>query len=122
MVSYADKLRDPRWQRARLEVFGRDGWACRRCGETAKTLHVHHREYVGADPWDTPPALLETLCEDCHGQSHAPRPLDPATLAEWRSSVEHRLGLAVAAVRKVLEEIGQLEAEAVAVQAAGSRE
>jgi hypothetical protein len=66
LSSYAEKLRDPRWQRRRLEVLERDEWMCRSCFSTAKTLHVHHTRYVGRDPWDTPPDLLVTLCESCH--------------------------------------------------------
>lgn len=65
--SYLEKLRDPRWQKKRLEILDRDGWACQRCGETTKTLHVHHRLYhEGYDPWDYDQHELLTLCEDCH--------------------------------------------------------
>lgn len=62
---YAEKLRDPRWQRRRLEIMSRDGFACRRCGDATRTLHVHHLRYSG-EPWEAPDAALETLCEDCH--------------------------------------------------------
>ena len=65
--SYYEKLRDPRWQRKRLEVLERDGWACQLCDENTKTLNVHHRLYEkGRDPWDYPVETLVTLCEDCH--------------------------------------------------------
>lgn len=119
-MTYADKLLDPRWQRVRLEVMSRDEWKCRQCGAEDKTLHVHHRSYVGSDPWDTPPRLLETLCEDCHGRGHAPRPLDPEAVREWREDIERRLGVAVTDVRELLgrisalqEECGKVAAEAV---------
>jgi len=62
---YSEKLRDPRWQRKRLEIFQRDDFTCLACGSTTKTLHVHHLAYKG-DPWDCPSELLETLCETCH--------------------------------------------------------
>lgn len=68
MTSYSEKLKDPRWQKTRLEVLSRDGWNCRSCGSTEKTLHVHHSYYVGGrDPWDYPPSVLVSLCKDCHG-------------------------------------------------------
>lgn len=65
-MTYADKLRDPRWQKKRLEVMQRDGFRCRDCGDTSNTLHVHHCFYEKGGPWDTPSGLLMTLCEPCH--------------------------------------------------------
>ena len=56
---------DPRWQRLRLEIMQRDGFACVACGDAESTLHVHHIEYNG-ELWDAPPADLQTLCESCH--------------------------------------------------------
>ena len=66
MATYSEKLRDPRWQRMRLEILQRDSWKCTRCGNTENTLHVHHIKYCGKDPWDTPVEFLKTLCEFCH--------------------------------------------------------
>lgn len=71
MSSYAEKLKDPRWQRVRLKIFERDCWRCRACGAEDKTLHVHHEAYRG-EPWDAPEEALKTLCEDCHSKSHEP--------------------------------------------------
>lgn len=70
--SYAQKLRDPRWQRRRLEIMGRDKFACRMCGDSKSTLNVHHIFYTrGADPWDYPDTALVTTCEACHEELHA---------------------------------------------------
>ena len=64
---YQRLLRDPRWQRRRLEVFVRDGWACRECGERGRELQVHHTVYVaGKAPWEVPMRTLVTLCVTCH--------------------------------------------------------
>jgi hypothetical protein len=66
-MTYSEKLKDPRWQKKRLEILNRDKFACQDCFETTKTLHVHHLDYEqGADPWDYPDNYLITLCEDCH--------------------------------------------------------
>jgi hypothetical protein len=66
-IPYAQKLRDPRWQRKRLEVMQRDNFTCQSCGLDNKTLNVHHGYYqAGKDPWDYPTSSLTTLCEDCH--------------------------------------------------------
>jgi hypothetical protein len=59
------KLRDPRWQKRRLEIYNRDNFACTKCGDTKTTLAVHHLYYVG-NPWDAPDNALKTVCEDCH--------------------------------------------------------
>lgn len=69
--SYSELLKDPRWQRKRLEIFQRDDWACTRCRDTSKSLHVHHLKYInGIAPWEYNGCLLVTLCEDCHKQAH----------------------------------------------------
>ena len=65
--TYAEKLKDPRWQKKRLMIFERDGFTCRNCQSKKKTLHVHHLWYVGGNPWDAPMDALITLCGDCHG-------------------------------------------------------
>lgn len=65
--SYSEKLKDPRWQKKRLEVMQRDGFKCTRCNCDTQTLHVHHIRYIeGREPWDYEIIDLTTLCEDCH--------------------------------------------------------
>lgn len=66
-MGYSEKLRDPRWQKKRLEIFGRDNWTCVSCGCKDKPLNVHHLTYRKCDPWEYPDELYQTLCEDCHG-------------------------------------------------------
>jgi hypothetical protein len=64
---YAEKLKNPRWQKKRLKILERDGWACQKCFDNESTLVVHHRLYLTrTEPWDYPDELLITLCEDCH--------------------------------------------------------
>lgn len=66
-MTYAEKLRDPRWQKKRLEIMGRDKFTCQKCSDATKTLNVHHRYYSkGAMPWEYPDNALVTLCEPCH--------------------------------------------------------
>lgn len=67
--SYRALLRDPRWQKKRLEVFLRDRWQCQQCGARDRELQVHHRRYQpGGMPWDVPLGWLVTLCKPCHRQ------------------------------------------------------
>lgn len=65
--TYSEKLKDPRWQRKRLEIFQRDNWTCQKCEDTKSPLVVHHRFYLlDHEHWDYPDDLLVTLCERCH--------------------------------------------------------
>lgn len=65
--SYADKLKDPRWQKKRLGILERDEFTCMHCGATDKTLHVHHTFYgTGKEPWEAKDNCLKTLCFSCH--------------------------------------------------------
>lgn len=63
---YRQKLRDPRWQKKRLEILNRDGFSCCKCRTSKETLHVHHKRYIGGDPWNIPNDALVTLCEGFH--------------------------------------------------------
>ncbi len=67
---YAAALTDPRWQRKRLEIMQRDGWACTRCGDAESQLHVHHSAYNGK-PWECPDSAMFTLCHECHSKQHS---------------------------------------------------
>lgn len=65
--TYSEKLKDPRWQKLRLEVFERDEFACTRCGDKESTLNVHHWSYAkSGNPWDSDIGELDTVCEECH--------------------------------------------------------
>jgi hypothetical protein len=62
---YAEKLKDPRWQKKRLEILSRDEFTCQLCNDKDSTLHVHHNKY-GSNPWDIENDKLITYCEHCH--------------------------------------------------------
>ena len=65
--TYAEKLRDPRWQKKRLEIMQRDQFTCQHCQDKTGTLNVHHAVYVkGCEPWEYPTYMLITVCEPCH--------------------------------------------------------
>lgn len=65
-MTYADKLRSPKWQRKRLEILERAGWKCQSCGATDKNLQVHHLVYSKRDPWDYADDCYQSLCDECH--------------------------------------------------------
>jgi hypothetical protein len=67
-------LKDPRWQKKRLEILNASNWTCDTCDATKKTLHVHHAWYEwGKEPWDYPNESLSCLCEDCHASAELDR-------------------------------------------------
>lgn len=74
-MSYTELLRDPRWQRKRLEVMQRSDFACEECSDTTTTLNVHHTKYKkGRMPWEYEDAELLCLCEQCHAHRHGKAP------------------------------------------------
>lgn len=66
LMSYAEKLKDPRWQRKRLEIMQRDDFTCQCCQDAEKHLNVHHLYYSGSNPWESKSDALVTVCQDCH--------------------------------------------------------
>lgn len=72
MSQYSSKLRDPRWQKKRLEVMESAGFKCARCGEEGEELNVHHVVYQkGLDPWEYDTVDLACLCKSCHEATHS---------------------------------------------------
>ncbi len=64
---YLEKLKDPRWQKKRLEILQRDNWTCQSCEDTQSTFNVHHKAYLPfREPWEYPDYLLTVTCEKCH--------------------------------------------------------
>lgn len=73
-AAYALKLKDPRWQKKRLEIFDRDAWMCQECRSAEITLNVHHLYYDSDnEPWEYDNSALITLCEQCHERETAER-------------------------------------------------
>lgn len=90
---YAAERLDPRWQKKRLEIMQRDGFKCVHCWGAENTLHVHHAYYVkGRKCWDYPDFALQTTCDDCHKETHAPREKDPdeiqSDITEWEIEMD----------------------------------
>lgn len=70
---YIEKLRDPRWQKRRLEVLEAASWSCEWCSASKRNLQVHHAYYAprseGIDPWEYPAGSLFCLCDPCHKEA-----------------------------------------------------
>ena len=66
-MTYAEKLRDPRWRAKRLTILARDRYTCQSCTVGYKIMEVHHEYYLpGLEPWEYPDSALVTLCPGCH--------------------------------------------------------
>lgn len=68
--TYSEKLKDPRWQKRRLEIMKSADFKCEYCGNAAETLHIHHLRYRG-EPWEARDEDLECLCETHHALREA---------------------------------------------------
>jgi len=93
-MTYAEKLKDPRWQKKRLEIMQLAEFACEECGDKESTLHVHHRYYVKSRyPWQYPNFALRCICSQCHDDSHA-KDVDASdfSLEEWEIEADWILG------------------------------
>jgi hypothetical protein len=67
MSNYSSMLRDPRWQKKRLEIMQAADFTCQDCGSKTATLNVHHVLYKsGVKPWEYPSDCLIVVCESCH--------------------------------------------------------
>lgn len=75
-MTYAEQLKDPRWQKKRLKIMERDNFACVACGNTKRELHVHHGVYIkGLLAWEYELKYLHTLCNLCHDTTELFMPL-----------------------------------------------
>lgn len=45
-MNYQEQIKDPRWQKRRLEILQLDNFTCQICGSYNKTLHIHHTIYL----------------------------------------------------------------------------
>lgn len=82
--TYSEKLKDPRWQKRRLERFQAAEFRCQDCDCAEKTLHVHHRYYISKrEPWEYPDFALRVLCEDCHSIWHELQAEGHLSLYDW---------------------------------------
>ena len=82
-----------RWQAVRRQVFNRDGWRCRRCGNVSR-LEADHLTPLEDDEGQDPYAMdgIQTLCRPCHlkktALENSARRGDPVEgRAEWESFV-----------------------------------
>jgi len=103
-MTYSEKLRDPRWQKKRLEILNRDNFTCQDCYDTKSTLHVHHLDYEsGTEPWGYPDDWYITLCETCHSEIEKKRKAFEENLSK-RFRLHLKDEFSIYCVEKVLTE------------------
>lgn len=70
-IAYSDKLKNPLWQKRRLDILERASWSCELCRDSKSPLHVHHLEYKQSrEPWEYEDDELVVLCDECHKTVH----------------------------------------------------
>ena len=71
-MSYSEDLKNPQWQRKRLQQLDAAKWECSECGTGKRTLEVHHCWYErDTKPWEYPDECYRVLCSICHDNWHA---------------------------------------------------
>jgi hypothetical protein len=83
--TYTEKLRNPNWQRRRLEILQRDNFTCQLCLDTETELHVHHCYYTpGCEVWEYEDSALICYCKHCHAvvEHLKKESLDPIIIAK----------------------------------------
>ena len=66
-MSYTEQLKNPAWQRKRLEILERDSFTCQLCSDTETELHIHHKFYEkGKKAWQYENSNFMTVCKVCH--------------------------------------------------------
>src|SRR5947209_524789 len=98
-IPYSERLKDPRWQRLRLEIMQRDDFACKHCGDKEHTLSVHHSYYrKGLQPWEYPAESLLTLCGECHEHHEMAK-------ADLMEAIGDRSGFLIEAISMLILEL-----------------
>lgn len=70
--TYLEQLKDPRWQKRRLEIMSQNSFSCENCGDDSSQLHVHHKEYFKDKKlWEYGNRQLMCLCDSCHESFHS---------------------------------------------------
>ena len=74
MKTYAEKLKDPRWQEFRKKCFDHHGRTCTECGEDktrGEHHHIHHKRYFrDLEPWEYSMDDVTVICRECHEEIH----------------------------------------------------
>jgi hypothetical protein len=69
-MTYAEQLKDRRWQKKRLELLEAADWKCQieGCNASERSqLHIHHKVYLrGKKAWEYPGFAYQVLCAGCH--------------------------------------------------------
>lgn len=68
-MTYLEQIRNPKWQKKRLEIMQRDGFKCCICKANDKPLNVHHLYYMPKTLiWEYDNEAMKTVCEEHHEQ------------------------------------------------------
>lgn len=116
--TYYELLKDPRWQRKRLEIMKLANFHCQQCDAEDKTLNVHHSFYEkGLYPWQYPEESLYCLCEDCHKKAQdiktlINRQLGKVSLEFHEQVLGYLMGMEMADCPHVMAEVFSYEVAA----------
>lgn len=108
---YAEILKNPQWQKMRLQIMKRDNFTCRFCGNNQRELQVHHTLYYkGFKPWEYPERYYITLCSTCHNKETSHR----WTADKELSAALAQIGLSFSDIALLKDAIFEERAEIIA--------
>lgn len=113
--TYYELLKDPRWQKKRLEVMNAAEFTCEVCGSTDRMLSIHHSYYEkGLKPWEYPSQSLHCLCDECHKNVQdfnalLQRQIGELDLTEHEIAYGYLLGLQMSSCPHVVAEVFSFE-------------
>lgn len=89
--TYIEKLKDPRWQKTRLEIMQRDNFTCQCCGSKVDELQIHHIIYHKCvEPWEYDNNELITYCESCHEYETTENNISYKTFLELKNTFKDK--------------------------------
>lgn len=99
MKTYAEKLKDKRWQKKRLELLAAANFSCQYAFhrgvqnmDDGTSLEIHHQYYQkGLEPWEYPDFAYLVCCHECHIAAQEDKIQIDRALAKSGSETTHYL-------------------------------
>lgn len=108
-MEYKEQIKNPQWQKRRLEILSRDNFKCVVCDCDDEELHVHHLYYEKDKKiWEYPDSALITLCGYCHNTEHFRHKGSYKSIYENLSNFKKEYFLTNIEVSLLLDAIGKM--------------
>lgn len=70
-MTYANKLKNPKWKAFSKNAIRSKGGFCDSCKQNGKVIQCHHNFYdLSREPWEYDIGEVRVLCSECHESFH----------------------------------------------------